>query len=206
MQKILHERLEKAGHKVDKSLCEHFPYTRQELFQIIKIKQIRSFGELIAGHGRATAARLATRRWPRSLPACGTTISSITRELQDTNDRFLANIQKGGSYSVIPRIPGGEITPENLITIGDSAKKYGLYTKITGGQRIDMLGAPAHRLPDIWEELVDAGFESGHAYGKAMRTIKSCVGTTWCRFAVGDSVGLAVRLGCAIAASARRTS
>ena len=115
-------------------------------------------------------------------------------ELQDTNDRFLANMQKGGSYSVVPRIPGGEITPDKLIAIGEIAKKYGLYTKITGGQRIDMFGAPVHRLPDIWEELVDAGFESGHAYGKAMRTVKSCVGTTWCRFAVRDSVGLAIRV------------
>jgi nitrite reductase (NADH) large subunit len=74
------------------------------------------------------------------------------------------------------------------------AKKYGLYTKITGGQRIDMFGAPVHMLPDIWEELVEAGFESGHAYGKAVRTVKSCVGTTWCRYGVQDSVAFAIRV------------
>ena len=115
--------------------------------------------------------------------------------MQDTNDRFLANIQRGGLYSVVPRIPGGEITPDKLIVLGEIAKKYGLYTKLTGGQRIDMLGVRrCSAFPIFGRNLVDAGFESGHAYGKAMRTIKSCVGTTWCRYAVGDSVGFAVRL------------
>jgi nitrite reductase (NADH) large subunit len=114
--------------------------------------------------------------------------------LQDTNDRFLANMQKNGTYSVVPRIPGGEITPEKLITIGEVAREFGLYTKITGGQRIDMLGARVEQLPQIWKRLTDAGFESGHAYGKALRTVKSCVGSTWCRYGVQDSVGLAIAL------------
>ena len=114
--------------------------------------------------------------------------------LQDTNDRFLANMQRGGLYSVIPRVPGGEITPEKLIALGAVAKQYGLYTKITGGQRVDLFGAQLHQLPNIWGELIAAGFESGHAYGKALRTIKSCVGTTWCRYGVQDSVGFAVRI------------
>jgi nitrite reductase (NADH) large subunit len=114
--------------------------------------------------------------------------------LQDTNDRFLANMQRGGLYSVIPRVPGGEITPEKLRVISDVAKRFGLYTKITGGQRIDMFGAQVQDLPDIWELLVNAGFESGHAYGKALRTVKSCVGTTWCRYGVQDSVGFAIRV------------
>ena len=114
--------------------------------------------------------------------------------LQDTNDRFLANIQRGGTYSVIPRIPGGEITPDKLIVLGQVAQKYNLYCKITGGQRIDLLGARVDQLPEIWEELIAAGFESGHAYGKAMRTVKSCVGTTWCRFAVQDSTAFAIRI------------
>jgi nitrite reductase (NADH) large subunit len=191
---LLHAELKAAGRKVNKNLCEHFAYTRQELFQIVKIAKIRTFGELLESHGRGHGCEICK-------PAVASIFASLWNEhvldhaeLQDTNDRFLANIQRGGSYSVIPRIPGGEITPEKLITIGQIAKKYGLYTKLTGGQRVDMLGAPAHHLPDIWEDLVDAGFESGHAYGKAIRTVKSCVGTTWCRFAVGDSVGFAVRL------------
>jgi nitrite reductase (NADH) large subunit len=112
--------------------------------------------------------------------------------IQDTNDRYLANIQRGGTYSVVPRIAGGEITPAKLMAIGRIAQKYGLYTKITGGQRIDMFGARVDQLPDIWEELVAEGFESGHAYGKALRTIKSCVGSTWCRYGVQDSVSFAV--------------
>jgi nitrite reductase (NADH) large subunit len=123
-----------------------------------------------------------------------TIIDPVHHTLQDTNDRFLANMQRGGLYSVIPRVPGGEITPEKLIALGETAKQYGLYTKITGGQRIDLFGAQVHHLPDIWEKLVDAGFESGHAYGEALRTIKSCVGTTWCRYGVQDAVGFAVQL------------
>jgi nitrite reductase (NADH) large subunit len=114
--------------------------------------------------------------------------------IQDTNDRFLANIQRGGTYSVVPRVPGGEITPDKLIAIGAVAKQYGLYCKITGGQRIDLLGARVDQLPDIWEALIAAGFESGHAYGKAVRTVKSCVGSTWCRFGVQDSTALAIRI------------
>jgi len=114
--------------------------------------------------------------------------------LQDTNDKFLANLQRKGLYSVVPRIPGGEVTPRQLIVIGEVAQRYGLYTKITGGQRIDLFGARLEQLPSIWEALVDAGFESGHAYGKAVRTVKSCVGSTWCRFGVQDSVGLAIRI------------
>ena len=87
----------------------------------------------------------------------------------------------------MPRIPGGEITPEKLIVIGEVARDFGLYTKITGGQRIDLFGARVEQLPLIWTRLVDAGFESGHAYGKALRTVKSCVGQTWCRYGVQDS-------------------
>jgi nitrite reductase (NADH) large subunit len=194
VQKLLQDELEAAGKKVDKSLCEHFAYTRQELFEIIKVKQIKTFNDLVASHGKGYGCDICK-------PAVASIFASLWNEnvldhvdLQDTNDHFLANIQRGGVYSIVPRIPGGEITPDKLAVLAEVAKKYGLYTKITGGQRIDLFGAPSHKLPDIWEELVDAGFESGHAYGKAMRTIKSCVGTSWCRFAVGDSVSFAIRL------------
>ena len=139
---LLHAELKAAGRKVNNHLCEHFAYTRQELFQIVKIKQIRTFDELVESHGRGNGCEICK-------PAVASILASLWNEnildhvaLQDTNDRFLANIQRGGSYSVIPRVPGGEITPEKLITIGRIAKKYGLYTKLTGGQRVDMLGAP----------------------------------------------------------------
>ncbi len=183
-----------SGKKVTNALCEHFACSRQELFQIVKIKRIRTFAELIRTHGRGQGCEICK-------PAAASIFASLWNEpileqttIQDTNDRFLANLQRGGLYSVVPRVPGGEITPDKLIVLGQVAKKYGLYTKITGGQRIDLFGAAVHQLPDIWEELVHAGFESGHAYGKALRTVKSCVGTTWCRYGVQDSVGFAIRI------------
>jgi nitrite reductase (NADH) large subunit len=191
---ILNEELAAAGRAGTNQLCQHFAFTRQELFQIVKITGTKSFEALLASHGRGAGCEICK-------PAVASILASLWNEpvfaqdtIQDTNDRFLANIQRGGTYSVVPRVPGGEITPEKLIVLGQVAKKYGLYCKITGGQRIDLLGARVDQLPDIWRELVEAGFESGHAYGKAMRTVKSCVGTTWCRYGVQDSTGLAIRI------------
>ena len=193
---LLNSELEAAGKTVSKSLCEHFDYTRQDLFDIVKVKGIRTFEELIRDHGRGygcetckpVATSIFASLWNESITG------PSHHTLQDTNDRFLANMQRGGLYSIVPRVPGGEITPDKLIALGTVARKYGLYTKITGGQRVDLFGAQLHQLPSIWEELIEAGFESGHAYGKALRTIKSCVGTTWCRYGVQDSVGFAVRI------------
>jgi len=191
---IFKAEMKAAGRALVEHLCEHFPCTRQELLQIVKNKGYRRFDELIAEHGRGDGCEICR-------PAVASILASLWNEpvldhapLQDTNDHFLANLQRGGLYSVVPRIPGGEITPEKLVVLGVVAEKYGLYVKITGGQRIDLFGAQVHQLPDIWEELVAAGFESGHAYGKAMRTVKSCVGTAWCRYGVGDSVGFAIRV------------
>jgi nitrite reductase (NADH) large subunit len=192
VQDILKMTLESLGHVVKKTLCEHFHYTRQELFDIIRIKEIKSYDHLLNAFGKGDGCEVCK-------PAVASLLASIWNELiakqdtiQDTNDRFLANIQRGGTYSVVPRIAAGEITPEKLMALGRIAQKYNLYTKITGGQRIDMFGARVEQLPDIWEELVEEGFESGHAYGKALRTIKSCVGSTWCRYGVQDSVSFAV--------------
>ncbi len=163
---------------------------------MVKVKKLTTFDDIIAQCGTGQGCEICK-------PAVTSMLASLWNEpimrpqhqtLQDTNDRFLANMQRGGLYSVIPRVPGGEITPEKLIALGETAKKFGLYTKITGGQRIDLFGAQVQDLPDIWEKLVNVGFESGHAYGKALRTIKSCVGTTWCRYGVQDSVGFAIRL------------
>ncbi|RZU48216.1 nitrite reductase (NADH) large subunit [Fluviicoccus keumensis] len=191
---VLKCELEKRGVEVKKDLCEHFAFSRQELFHLIKVEGIRSFDELVSKHGKGLGCDICK-------PTAGSIFASLWNEhilkkplagLQDTNDYFLANMQKDGTYSIVPRIPGGEITPDGLITIGAIAKKYNLYTKITGGQRIDLFGARMEQLPVIWKELVDAGFESGHAYGKSVRTVKSCVGSTWCRYGVGDSVGYAI--------------
>ncbi|MBL4885012.1 MAG: nitrite reductase small subunit NirD [Planctomycetaceae bacterium] len=188
--------MKKAGVTVTNHLCEHFEFSRTEMFAIIKTKQYKTFNQVIEKHGKGHGCELCK-------PAIASILASLWNEnvlddshhtLQDTNDRFLANIQRGGTYSIVPRIPGGEITPEKLIVIGEIGKKYGLYTKITGGQRVDLFGAEAHQLPEIWERLVEEGFESGHAYGKALRTVKSCVGSTWCRYGVQNSVGFAIRI------------
>ncbi|MEZ4287251.1 MAG: nitrite reductase large subunit NirB [Polyangiales bacterium] len=192
---LLDAELAAAGKSVRRILCEHFDLTRQELFDIIRVQGIETFSELIASHGQGDGCEICK-------PTAASCFASLSNEmilkrhasLQDTNDRYLANIQRRGLYSVVPRIPGGEITPANLIRLGEIAQYYGLYTKITGGQRIDMFGARLDQLPDVWEDLVNEGFESGHAYAKGMRTIKSCVGSTWCRYGVDDSVGLAIRL------------
>ncbi len=188
--------MKEQGKLVRNNICEHFAYTRQELFDLVKIKQLKSYNQVLDTLGKGDGCELCR-------PAVSSILASLWNDLvvkkehvtsQDTNDRFLANIQKGGTYSVVPRIPGGEITPEKLIVIGEVARKYNLYTKITGGQRIDMFGAHVSDLPLIWKELIDAGFESGHAYGKALRTVKSCVGSTWCRFGLHDSVSYAIRI------------
>ncbi len=193
---IFKSEMTKAGVELNNHLCEHFSYSRQQLFEIIKIKETKTFDALIASHGRGKGCEVCKPVVASILASLwnDTVVEPQHQTLQDTNDRFLANTQRGGLYSVVPRIPGGEITPQKLMVLGQVGKKYGLYTKITGGQRVDLFGAQLHQLPDIWEELIEAGFESGHAYGKAVRTVKSCVGTTWCRYGVQDSVGFAIRI------------
>lgn len=199
VQSIFNTEMKAMGSEILNHLCPHFAYSRADLFHIIYVKKLKTFSEVMKECGKE----------PESLgcevckPTLGSILASLYNQhvidkplhgLQDTNDKFLANIQRNGTFSVIPRVAGGEITPEKLIVIGTVAKKYGLYCKITGGQRIDMFGAKKQDLVEIWTELVNAGMESGHAYAKSLRTVKSCVGTTWCRFGIGDSVGMAVRL------------
>ncbi|MGC4762325.1 nitrite reductase large subunit NirB [Micromonospora sp. DT46] len=193
---MLKQLLDAAGVRQSTALCEHFDASRQELFDIVRVRGIRTFSQLVAEHGRGRGCDICKPVVASILASLGTghVLDGEQASLQDTNDHFLANLQRDGSYSVVPRIPGGEITPEKLIVIGEVARDFQLYTKITGGQRIDLFGARVDQLPQIWRRLVDAGFESGHAYGKALRTVKSCVGETWCRYGVQDSVGLAVAL------------
>ncbi len=193
---VLKAELTRKGVSVSNHLCEHFPYSRQQLLHLTRIGNLRSFAELKEKHGRGQGCDICKPVVASIMASCWKEFV-LKREhapLQDTNDYFLANMQKDGTYSVVPRVPGGEITPDKLIVIGRIAQTYGLYTKITGGQRIDLFGAQVHQLPLIWKELIDAGMESGHAYGKALRTVKSCVGSTWCRYGVQDSVGLAIEV------------
>eukprot|EP00562_Extubocellulus_spinifer_P004164 CAMPEP_0178527834 /NCGR_PEP_ID=MMETSP0696-20121128/31482_1 /TAXON_ID=265572 /ORGANISM="Extubocellulus spinifer, Strain CCMP396" /LENGTH=1148 /DNA_ID=CAMNT_0020159451 /DNA_START=79 /DNA_END=3525 /DNA_ORIENTATION=+ len=200
VKKILAQELEKLGGSLSNHMCEHFPYSRPELMALIRtdpdIDSVNSFEKILAKYGHGDGCETCK-------PAVGSILASLVNDviidgernaLQDTNDRSLANMQRGGSYSVVPRVPAGELTPEQLIALGETAKKYGLYSKITGAQRVDLFGAAKYQLPDIWEDLGKVGFESGHAYGKALRTVKSCVGSTWCRYGVQDSVSFAVRV------------
>ncbi|GAA4593005.1 nitrite reductase large subunit NirB [Planotetraspora phitsanulokensis] len=193
---MLRRILAESGVDVGKGLCEHFALSRAELFDIVLVRGITTFSQLVAEHGTGRGCDVCKPVVASILASLGNghILDGEQAALQDTNDHFLANIQKNGTYSVVPRVPGGEITPDKLIVIGEVARDFGLYTKITGGQRIDLLGARVEQLPGIWARLVAAGFESGHAYGKALRTVKSCVGSTWCRYGVQDSAGLAVAL------------
>ena len=193
---LVNYTLKSQGKYIRNVLCEHFAYSRQELFDLVKLNGLKTYYDVLDEYGTGDGCETCK-------PAVASILASLWNEMilekgndvvQDSNDRFLANIQKGGTYSVVPRIAGGEITPDKLIVIGQVAKKYNLYTKITGGQRIDLFGAHLSDLPYIWEELIDAGFESGHAYGKALRTVKSCVGSTWCRFGLHDSVSFAIEV------------
>ncbi|QDQ96024.1 nitrite reductase large subunit NirB [Tomitella fengzijianii] len=188
--------LTSSGVALPKALCEHFDISRAELFEIVRATRTRTFSALLARYGRGAGCEICK-------PVVASILASTSSDhildaeqaaLQDTNDHFLANLQKNGTYSVVPRMPGGECTPEQLIVIGEVARDFDLYTKVTGGQRIDLFGARVEQLPQIWRRLVDAGMESGHAYGKSLRTAKSCVGSSWCRYGVQDSMSMAVRL------------
>ncbi|MFL1404895.1 nitrite reductase large subunit NirB [Marinobacter sp. M1N3S26] len=196
LKNVVDSELEKRGVEVSKDICEHFPYSRQDLFNIVKVNGIRTFRTLIEQHGRGHGCDICKPAVASILATCWNDHILATDHvpLQDTNDTFMANMQKNGTYSIVPRVPGGEITPEKLIVLGEVARDYNLYTKITGGQRVDLFGATLSELPEIWEKLIAAGFETGHAYGKSLRTVKSCVGSTWCRYGVQDSVGMAIFL------------
>ena len=196
VKQVMELQLASQGVEVKKDICEHFAYSRQQLYHLIRVGNITTFDQLIAQHGRGHGCEVCK-------PLAGSLLASCWNDyllkpehlpLQDTNDRYFANIQKDGTYSVVPRVPAGEITPQGLMAIGEVAARYDLYTKITGGQRIDLFGARLDQLPEIWETLIAAGFETGHAYGKSLRTVKSCVGSTWCRYGVQDSTAFAIAL------------
>jgi nitrite reductase (NADH) large subunit len=196
VKKVLGAELARVGVSLSTAMCEHVALSRAELFAAVQVSELRTFSEIITRFGTGRGCDICK-------PVVASVLASIYDEhvlaadraaLQDTNDRVMANLQKDGTYSVVPRVPGGEILPEQLVLIGQVAQDYGLYTKITGGQRIDLFGARLEQLPAIWARLVAGGMESGHAYGKALRTVKSCVGSSWCRYGVQDSAGMAVLL------------
>ncbi|MDN5700778.1 MAG: nitrite reductase large subunit NirB [Kocuria sp.] len=197
LQKTLGQELGKLGLTMSKSLCEHFDMSRAELFEAVLVTHLADFPSVLERFGSGEDGCAVCK------PTVASILHSIRHDyaldsgrgtLQDTNDRALANMQKDGTYSVVPRIPGGEITPEKLAVIARVGQEFNLYTKLTAAQRIGLFGARLEQLPLIWKQLVDAGFESGSAYGKALRNVKSCIGSTWCRFGVQDSVAMGINL------------
>lgn len=196
---IFNTQMKAMGNEIKNHICPHFNYSRADLYNIISVKKLKTLQQVMkeAGNDPDSQGCEACK------PSIGSIFSSLYNQhvmekpvhgLQETNDRYLGNIQRNGTFSIIPRVSAGEITPEKLIVLGKVAKKWNLYTKITGGQRIDLFGAKKEDLPAIWEELIEGGMESGHGYAKSLRTVKSCVGSTWCRYGIGDSVGMAVRI------------
>ncbi len=191
---IFEDEMAKSGTEIDPSLCEHFAHSRQELFNIVKVTGATSFDEILESHGHGTGCEICKPTLASILASIHNDYVANHAQIQDTNDKYMGNIQRNGTYSVVPRAPGGELTPDQIIAIGETAKKFDLYTKVTGGQRIDLFGAHLSQLPAIWKDLIEAGLETGHAYGKSLRTVKSCVGSTWCRFGLQDAVDMAVVL------------
>ncbi len=193
---MLNAELSRQGISVNHNLCEHFSWSRQELYHLIRIDEINTFEALLSKYGHGYGCEVCKPTVASLLASCWNeyVLQPQLVPLQDSNDIFLGNIQKDGTYSVIPRCAGGEITPQGLVAIGEVAQQYNLYTKITGSQRIALFGAQKDDLPAIWQQLIRAGFETGHAYAKALRMAKTCVGSTWCRFGVGYSLGFGIEL------------
>lgn len=173
-------------------LCPCKAQTREQLAAICREREIASVGELAAACGAGSECGACK-------PGLAYLVSEINhnrhreeRHARFINDRVHANIQRDGTFSVVPRMRGGVTTPEELRRIADVAEKYQVpLVKLTGGQRIDLLGVRKEQLPAIWEDL---GMPSGHAYAKAVRTVKTCVGSDFCRFGLGDSIQLGIEL------------
>lgn len=173
-------------------LCACAKQTREQLAAQIREHELEAVSEVseLCGTGRECGA---------CKPALAYLVSEINhnrhreeRHARFINDRVHANIQNDGTFSVVPRMYGGVVTPEQLRRIADAAEKYNVrMVKVTGGQRIDLLGVDKADLPDIWRDL---DMPSGHAYAKAVRTVKTCVGKEFCRFGIGESVSLGIEM------------
>lgn len=186
-----------CGGELDEDPSVHYyvpgiPLTKPELIDAIRAKGLKSVSAVFQ-------ALAAGKEEPASKPGLASLLSTIWADeyIKEPDARFInervhANIQKDGTFSVVPMIAGGVTSPAELRRIADVAEKYNVpMVKLTGGQRIDLLGVKKDDLPNIWQDL---GMPSGHAYGKTYRTCKSCVGTDFCRFGLGDSTTLAIKI------------
>ena len=179
------------------AMCKCTDHTHEDVRRLIRAGALKSIPAVMQQLGWKTAGGCASCRpalnyyliadWPLDY--------KDDRQSRFVNERNHANIQKDGTFSVVPRMWGGVTTPAELRAIADAADKYQVpMVKVTGGQRIDLLGVRKADLPAIWADLNDAGLVSGHAYSKGLRTVKTCVGTEFCRFGTQDSTGLGIRL------------
>ncbi len=185
-----------AGERQVKPMCKCTSFTHEDVRKAIVDKALKSIPQVMQAQHWTTPDGCASCRpalnyyllcaWP------GEAVDD--QQSRFTNERMHANIQKDGTYSVVPRMWGGVTTPGELRAIADAADKYGArMVKVTGGQRLDLFGIKKEDLPAIWADLNAAGMVSGHAYGKALRTVKTCVGSEWCRFGTQDSTGLGIK-------------
>ncbi|RTZ62016.1 MAG: nitrite reductase large subunit, partial [Gammaproteobacteria bacterium] len=180
-----------------KPLCACTDYSHDEIIGAIKDQELKSMDAVRNFMEWKTADGCATCRPALNYYLLANWPEDYQDDLQSRfiNERAHGNIQKDGTYSVVPRMFGGLCTPSDLRAIADVCDKYEVpEMKVTGGQRIDLFGIRKEDLPGMWKDLTEAGFVSGHAYGKAMRTVKTCAGKTWCRFGTQNSTGLGVKL------------
>ncbi|HTH26954.1 MAG TPA: nitrite reductase large subunit NirB [Sphingobium sp.] len=186
-----------AGERQNKPMCKCTSFTHEEVRHHILEKELKAIPQVMQALSWST---------PDGCSSCRPALNYYLlcawpgEHVEDPQSRFVnermhANIQKDGTYSVVPRMWGGVTTPNELRAIADAADKYGArMVKVTGGQRLDLFGIQKEDLPAIWADLNAAGMVSGHAYGKALRTVKTCVGSEWCRFGTQDSTGLGIKI------------
>ncbi len=180
-----------------KPLCQCTEYTHDEVRAQIRERHLTSIAAVMQELEWKNSDGCAACRPALNYYLIATWPAEVKDDYQSRfiNERVHANIQKDGTYSVVPRMWGGVTTPAELRAIADVAEKFKVpEVKVTGGQRIDLLGIKKEQLPAVWGELGKAGLVSGHAYGKAIRTVKTCVGSEWCRFGVQDSTGMGIQL------------
>jgi nitrite reductase (NADH) large subunit len=186
-----------VGQRANKPMCKCTSFTHEEVRHLIVEKQLKAIPQVMQELSWSTPDGCASCRpalnyyllcaWPGE--------HQEDPQSRFVNERMHANIQKDGTYSVVPRMWGGVTTPNELRAIADAADKYDAkMVKVTGGQRLDLFGIRKEDLPLIWADLNAAGMVSGHAYGKALRTVKTCVGSEWCRFGTQDSTGLGIKI------------
>ncbi len=185
-----------AGERDNKPMCKCTSFTHEDVRKLILEKKLKVIPQVMQELSWSTPDGCSSCRpalnyyllcaWPAD--------HQEDPQSRFVNERMHANIQKDGTYSVVPRMWGGVTTPKELRAIADAAEKYGArMVKVTGGQRLDLFGIRKEDLPAIWSDLNAAGMVSGHAYGKALRTVKTCVGSEWCRFGTQDSTGLGIK-------------